>query len=163
MSACASASGMYFVMLPPTSCERESLPSENAPAPAQPLMMAQGLQPTHFPVIRAGHLRSAMARPLSISNTFFVSSCFISSSAVKMPAGPAPMMTASYVLFMAASSCFRLAHLSPNYNISEQAKSKAFRTSFNKRIVYGNITMCCRQRFMAASPKALCRALLQGM
>ena len=96
MSSCAFSSDIYLVIWPPTSLERESFPSENAPAPDQPHMMAQGLQPTHFPVVRAGQTRLSMLRPASTSRIFVPGASFVSSSAVKMPAGPAPMMITSY-------------------------------------------------------------------
>ena len=46
--------------------ERESLPSEKAPAPANPVVMEQGLQPTHCLVVRLGHCLFSMERPFSL-------------------------------------------------------------------------------------------------
>jgi hypothetical protein len=93
-------------MLPPTSGESESLPSEKAPAPAQPLIMAQGLQFAHVPVILAGHFLFDSDLPLSITSTLAFGQSSYSSSAVNMPAGPAPTIITSYS-FCIQSTLFR--------------------------------------------------------
>lgn len=80
---------------PPTSVERDSLPSEKAPAPEKPVVMWQGLQPTQRPVWALGQRRSSMARPFSTSRMRLRLPWRSSSMAVKMPAGPAPMMRMS--------------------------------------------------------------------
>ena len=40
--------------LPPTSGDKDNLPSEKAPAPANPVVIEHGLQPTQFLVLRLG-------------------------------------------------------------------------------------------------------------
>ena len=42
---------------------------QNAPAPAKPVVIEQGLQPTHTFVFRFGHCLSSMHRPFSTINT----------------------------------------------------------------------------------------------
>ena len=57
---------------PPTSQERESFPSENAPAPEKPVVMWQtGLQFMQTPVFDFGQRRSSSARPFSTMTIFF--------------------------------------------------------------------------------------------
>ena len=99
---------------PPTSQESESFPSENAPAPENPVVMRQGLQCTHTPVFVLGQLRRSMGRPRSTSMIWRVSLLPSRPSAVKMPAGPAPMMSTSVVREMVAMMLLLkgLAHLS---------------------------------------------------
>ncbi len=55
---------------PPTSWERESLPSENAPAPEKPVVMLQGWHPTHRPVRSFGQCLRSTGRPFSIMTTW---------------------------------------------------------------------------------------------
>ena len=74
---------------PPTSVETVSLPSEKAPAPPQPQVMSQTSQLAQRPVLRAGQARRSMSGPRSTSSTL-APLRRTSSSAAKMPAGPAP-------------------------------------------------------------------------
>ena len=81
---------------PPTSQESESLPSEKAPAPEKPVVMWQtGLQLMQTPVFAFGQRRCSSARPFSTMTIFFFEPRRNISSAVKIPAGPAPTMTTS--------------------------------------------------------------------
>ena len=74
---------------PPTSGVRVSLPSLKAPAPPQPQVMSHGSQPEHTPVLRAGQARREMSGPRSTMSTL-APLRRTSSSAAKIPAGPAP-------------------------------------------------------------------------
>ena len=74
---------------PPTSGVRVSLPSLKAPAPPQPQVMSQGSQPEHTPLLRAGQARREMSGPRSTTSTL-APLRRTSSSAAKIPAGPAP-------------------------------------------------------------------------
>ena len=74
---------------PPTSGVSVSLPSLKAPAPPQPQVMSQGSQPAQTPVLRAGQPRRSMSGPRSTTSTL-APLRRTSSSAAKMPAGPAP-------------------------------------------------------------------------
>ena len=80
---------------PPTSGERESFPSEKAPAPAKPVVMEHGLQPTHTLVVLFGQTRFSIGLPFSIIKIFSSGFSLISSYAQKIPDGPAPMMITS--------------------------------------------------------------------
>ena len=81
---------------PPTSQASDSLPSENAPAPEKPVVMWQlGRQFMQTPVLAFGQLRFSSMRPFSTMTIFFLLPFLSISSAVKMPAGPAPTMTTS--------------------------------------------------------------------
>ena len=79
---------------PPTSGVRVSLPSLKAPAPPQPQVMSQGSQPAQTPDLRAGQLRRLMSGPRSTMSTR-APLRRTSSSAAKIPAGPAPTTIAS--------------------------------------------------------------------
>ncbi len=79
---------------PPTSGESVSLPSEKAPAPPQPQVTSHGEQLAQTPVVRAGQVRRSMSGPCSSSRTELPLRR-TSSSAAKMPAGPAPAMRQS--------------------------------------------------------------------
>ena len=74
---------------PPTFGVSVSLPSLKAPAPPQPQVMSQGSQPAQTPVLRAGQARREMSGPRSITSTW-APLRRTSSSAAKIPAGPAP-------------------------------------------------------------------------
>src|SRR5690606_26924723 len=87
-------------MRPPTSGDLLSFPSLKAPAPDQPLVMAQGLQLWQTPVCLAGQTRFSMLRPLSTMRMLALLLSRVNSSAVKIPAGPAPTTTTSYLSFM---------------------------------------------------------------
>ena len=80
---------------PPTSGERESFPSEKAPAPAKPVVIEHGLQPTHTFVFLFGQTRFSIGLPFSIIKIFSSGFSLISSYAQKIPDGPAPMMITS--------------------------------------------------------------------
>ncbi len=96
MISCACRSPTSVGRSPPTSLHSESLPSENAPAPEKPVVMWQyGLQFMHLPVLAFGQRRFSMACPCSIMTIFSGEPRRSSSSAVKIPAGPAPTMTTS--------------------------------------------------------------------
>ena len=79
---------------PPTSGLSVSLPSENAPAPPQPQVMSHGSQWAQMPVVRAGQRRSEISQPFS-TRRMRSDDLLASSSAAKMPAGPAPTMITS--------------------------------------------------------------------
>lgn len=81
-----------FGKSPPTSWFSESLPSENAPAPEKPVVMLQGWQFTHFCVLLFGQERFSTLWPFSTIRIFLCAPRRNSSTAVKMPAGPAPTM-----------------------------------------------------------------------
>ncbi len=49
----------------------------------------------HFPVFLAGHTLFSIPLPLSTIKTFVSGLSFVISSAVKIPAGPAPTITTS--------------------------------------------------------------------
>ena len=106
MAACAASKPMSSGRSPPTSAESESLPSENAPAPENPVVMRHGSQPTHSPACSFGHFRCSTGNPASTSTMRASGRSFSSPSAVKMPEGPAPTMTtsASVSRFMIRSS-----------------------------------------------------------
>ena len=73
------------------------MPSENAPAPEKPVVMAQvGRQLTQWPSSALGQWRFSTGLPFSTSRIFFLLPWRSSSTAVKMPAGPAPTMIRSY-------------------------------------------------------------------
>ena len=72
-----------------------SLPSLKAPAPPQPQVMSQGSQSLQTPVVRAGQARLCDVRAASPPPAQTRPSRRTSSSAAKMPAGPAPTMTTS--------------------------------------------------------------------
>ena len=81
---------------PPTSQASESLPSENAPAPEKPVVIWQlGRQFMHTPVLTFGQLRFSSARPFSTITIFLLLPLRSISSAVNIPAGPAPTITTS--------------------------------------------------------------------
>ncbi len=68
------------------------LPSENAPAPPKPFMIAQVGQCTQV-LIRSpsiGHLRFSSGLPASNTATRIPGASLVSSYAVKIPPGPAP-------------------------------------------------------------------------
>jgi hypothetical protein len=75
------------------------LPSLKAPAPEKPVVMAHGLQFKHFPVMPLGQRRVSIGWPFSIIRIFFLLPFLSSSSAVKIPAGPAPTIKTSYISF----------------------------------------------------------------
>ena len=60
----------YAIYLLTEFGDRESFPSEKAPAPAKPVVMEQGLQPTHTFVVRFGQVRFSMGRPFSTMRIF---------------------------------------------------------------------------------------------
>ena len=70
------------------------MPSEKVPAPPQPQVTSHGEQLAQTPVTRAGQTRLSMSGPCSSSSTELPLRR-TSSSAAKMPAGPAPAMTQS--------------------------------------------------------------------
>ena len=73
------------------------MPSENAPAPEKPVVMAQvGRQLTQWPISALGQWRFSTGLPFSTSRMCFLLPRRSSSTAVKMPAGPAPTMMRSY-------------------------------------------------------------------
>ena len=80
---------------PPTSGVSVSLPSLKAPAPPQPQVMSQGSQPAHTPLLRAGQARREMSGPRSTTSTL-APLRRTSSSAAKIPAGPAPTTITSW-------------------------------------------------------------------
>src|SRR3989304_5236549 len=87
----------YSPRCPPTSVESVSFPSEKAPAPPQPLTSVHGEQGGHCtPLSRAGQRLRASSGPFSSIN-ILRSVVRASSSAVKMPAGPLPTTTTSYL------------------------------------------------------------------
>src|SRR5699024_2131443 len=88
--------------VPPTSGERESFPSENAPAPANPVEMEQGLHPMQTFVFLFGHVRFSIERPFSSIRTFKSGLFCISSYAQKIPDGPAPIIITSYIFLVFA-------------------------------------------------------------
>ena len=71
------------------------MPSENAPAPEKPVVMWQGRQPMHLLVMAFGQRRFSMGWPFSTMVMRLLLPLRSISSAVKMPAGPAPTMTIS--------------------------------------------------------------------
>ena len=90
----------YSSRLPPNSGVSVSLPSLKAPAPPQPQTTLQGWQCRHsLAPFFSGQTRLSIARPLSSISTFLP--CFVSSSAAKSPAGPAPAIMTSYLPPMA--------------------------------------------------------------
>ena len=64
---------------PPTSGDKDNLPSENAPAPANPVVIEHGLHPTHTFVFRFGQALLSILRPFSIIRTF-ISGLFLFNS-----------------------------------------------------------------------------------
>ena len=77
------------------------MPSEKAPAPEKPVVMAQvGRQLTQCPSSAFGQWRFSTGLPFSTNRMCFLLPQRSSSTAVKMPAGPAPTMIRSY-LFIA--------------------------------------------------------------
>ena len=73
------------------------MPSENAPAPEKPVVMAQvGRQLTQWPSSALGQWRFSTGLPFSTSRMCFLLPRRSSSTAVKIPAGPAPTMMRSY-------------------------------------------------------------------
>ena len=99
IAACATSSPISSGRSPPTSCESDSFPSENAPAPEKPVVMRHGSQPTQCPTFALGQLRRSMGRPFSTSAMVVEGASFRSANAVKIPAGPAPTITTSTVIF----------------------------------------------------------------
>ena len=95
MAACTASWPMRSGKSPPTSLDSDSLPSENAPAPENPVVMRHGSQPRHGPPACLGHVRSSTASPLSSMTMRPANPRSTSASAQKMPAGPAPTMTTS--------------------------------------------------------------------
>ena len=71
------------------------MPSENAPAPENPVVMLHGLQFMQCPVLSLGQWRRSTGRPFSSMTMRVCGRSSISLSAVKMPDGPAPTMTTS--------------------------------------------------------------------
>ena len=78
---------------PPTSADSDSFPSENAPAPENPVVIRQGSQFAHGAPACFGHTRSSTAKPLSTMTMRPVKPRSKRESAQKIPAGPAPTMT----------------------------------------------------------------------
>ena len=76
--------------------------------PEKPVVMWQyGLQFMHLPVLAFGQRRFSMACPCSIMTIFSGEPRRSSSSAVKIPAGPAPTMTTSaFIVFSPRFSSF---------------------------------------------------------
>ena len=99
IAACATSSPISSGRSPPTSCESDSFPSENAPAPEKPVVMRHGSHPTQWPTFALGQLRRSMGRPFSTSAMVVEGASFRSDNAVKIPAGPAPTITTSTVIF----------------------------------------------------------------
>ena len=99
IAACATSSPISSGRSPPTSCESDNFPSENAPAPEKPVVMRHGSHPTQWPTFALGQLRRSMGRPFSTSAMVVEGASFRSDNAVKIPAGPAPTITTSTVKF----------------------------------------------------------------
>ena len=91
---------MYSCRVPPKSLVMLYLPSEKAPAPPKPLMMAQVLHlmqdVTFLPSM--GHLRFSSGLPVSNTATLRSGRFIANSYAENMPPGPAPMMMMSYFI-----------------------------------------------------------------
>ena len=95
MASCASSRPMRSGRSPPTSADSDSFPSENAPAPENPVVIRQGSQFAHGAPACFGHTRSSTAKPLSTMTMRPVKPRSKRESAQKIPAGPAPTMTTS--------------------------------------------------------------------
>ncbi len=82
---------------PPYSVEITYLPSEKAPAPAMPSMMAQEAHLMHLSAwpVMMGQRRSVMGRPFSRTSTERPGAFSVSRQAVMMPPMPPPMMITS--------------------------------------------------------------------
>ena len=102
MSSKALLRPMYSCMVPPKSLVILYLPSEKAPAPPKPDMIAQVLHLTQDFTLSPsiGHLRFSRALPVSNTATFKSGRLVANSYAEKMPPGPAPMMMISYFMFL---------------------------------------------------------------
>ena len=85
------------VSQPPYSVEMTYLPSEKAPAPASPSMMAQDGHLTHLSTFLAtmGQVRFSMLWPFSMIHTERAGSRSVRRQAVISPPMPPPMMAMS--------------------------------------------------------------------
>ena len=108
MAACTASCPRRSGRSPPTSLDSESFPSENAPAPENPVVMRHGSQFTQEPPACLGHARSSTAKPLSTMVMRPAKPRSISAKAQKMPAGPAPTMTASVLRALMAPPSLRV-------------------------------------------------------
>ena len=80
---------------------------ENAPAPENPVVIWQyGLHETHLCVFDFGHALFSIGLPFSIMVICLFDPFFISSSAVNIPAGPAPIITTSFFMGSVCLSVF---------------------------------------------------------
>ena len=81
-----------------TAAEKKE--AEKAPAPEKPVVIWQyGLQFTQCPTLDLGQRRFSTACPFSISRMLCLLPLRSISSAVNMPAGPAPTMTTSFSIW----------------------------------------------------------------
>ena len=91
---------MYSYRLPPKSFVILYFPSENAPAPPNPLMTEQLSHPTQLLIFvpSIGHFLLLSSCPASNTATLRSGACFVSSYAENIPPGPAPIIITSYLI-----------------------------------------------------------------
>ena len=90
MASCASSPPDEVGQVAASSADSDSFPSENAPAPENPVVIRQGSQFAHGAPACFGHTRSSTAKPLSTMTMRPVKPRSKRESAQKIPAGPAP-------------------------------------------------------------------------
>ena len=97
--SCASSLPMRSGKSPPTSALSDNLPSENAPAPEKPVVIAQFLHFIHTPHLTLGQYLLSIDSPFSTIRIRLSDCISTSSNAVNIPAGPAPIINTSVFIF----------------------------------------------------------------
>ena len=102
ISAMASSRPIYSYSVPPNSLVMLYFPSEKAPAPPKPFIMAQEghLMQLFTFTPSMGQWRLSSARPASSMAIFAVGHFCTSSYAAKIPPGPPPIINTSYFMMV---------------------------------------------------------------